>query len=246
VAASEDLPKNVAEFERQAAEAKVVGLLVGGLTHDFNNLLTAIGGHAALIAAEAELGSEVEESAGAILKAAEHAAAIVERLRNAAQPREVKKVPMNLNDTVAEVAALLQPTTLAGIEIRSELMAPAAVTFADPDQMHRVVLNLVLNAREAMPDGGLLTIETGQEASHVVITVRDTGHGIVPEIRDRVFEPLFTTRQRGRGAGMGLAVVAGIVELHGGRVAVESQPGVGSTIRVYLPLASKRVAQGTD
>jgi len=242
VAVSDDLREKSAGLECNAGEADGGCPLIGGLTHDFNNLLTAIGGHAALIEAEAEPGSETAESAAAILKATVHASAIAERLGNLARPKESKKVMVDLNTTVADVAALLRMTTSPAIEMRHELLAPAAVTLANPAQMHQLVLNLVLNAREAMPDGGLLTMETGQESSHAVLTVRDTGQGIAPEIRDHIFEPYVSTRRNREGSGMGLAVVAGIVERHGGTIHVESEPGSGTAIHIRLPRAKAQAA----
>lgn len=236
--------KRIAGLEREVAELKGIRLLVGGLAHDFNNLITAIGGHAALIEAAADANGETQESAAAILKAAERASAIAGKLQNMARRNRNHKVPVDLNATVTEVALLLGPTTDASIEICQDLGAPAATVLADPDEMLQLLLNLALNAREAMPGGGRLTMETSLDEGQVVVTVCDTGQGMAPEVRERAFEPFYTTRERRKGTGLGLAVVAGIVEKHGGIVRVDSRPGQGSTFRVSLPLAANSVAQG--
>ena len=233
-----------ADLDRQLRELKARSLLAGTLAHDFNNLLTTIGGHAALLEAGAEPGSDVRESAVAILRAVEHGGAIARKLAGLSRPRREAEVAVDLNSTVAEVAALLRPISGKTIEIREELLAPEASTIADPGEMHQLVLNLALNARESMPEGGRLTIETRLEGPHVVLTVRDTGAGIDPEVRDHIFEPFVSTKNGDCATGLGLSAVAGIVERNGGFVRVESQPGEGSTFRVYLPLASRQRARG--
>ena len=150
----------ISELERQLAEWETVRLLVGGLAHDFNNLLTAIAGHASLLRGEARPGEEAHESATAILKATERAAAIAERLLGIARGGEMRKVAVNLHETIAEVSALLGPAAGGGIRIQQNLRAPAAMTLGDPDQIHQLILNLALNARDAMPEGGLLRFAT--------------------------------------------------------------------------------------
>ena len=237
----------LADLERQLAEIKSLNLLIGGLVHDFNNVLTAIAGHASLLEEEAVPGSEFQESAAAIRKAADHAAALAENLRGLSRLAPSRRQPVDLHATIQEVTALLKPSANGRIFIEQQLRAPAAVTLADPEEMFQLVLNLALNATQAMPAGGVLTFETeildgedraagvdGSETPWVVLTVRDTGRGIPAAIRDRIFEPFFTTRKNGGGTGLGLSVVARIVNSLHGHIAVESKEGAGSAFRVSV------------
>ena len=230
---------------------------MGGLAHDFNNLLTAIAGHASLLEAEATPGSEIHESATAILKAAEHASAIAEKLQGIARRGGEETVPVDLHEIIAEVSTLLGPTTNGNIRIVEKLEAPSALTLGDPGQLYQMILNLALNAREAMPDGGSLTFETrvcetvpgpdgeqaaGIELPRLMVAVVDTGSGMSEVDRKRIFKPYYTTRESDAGSGLGLTVVVGIVRKHHGRIDVESEEGRGSAFRVYLPLLRTRTA----
>ena len=230
----------IAQLEQQVAELKAMRLLVGGLAHDFNNLITAIQGHATLITAEVDAGGEAQESAGAILQASEHAAAIAKQLQNLVRRGPAKREPVDLHRTITEVVKLIRPGTNGNIRIAQRLDAATPVTLADPEQMHQMLLNLALNARESMPEGGLLTFETvdetGSGSACLVLTVRDTGCGIPEADRNRIFEPFFTTRNG--GTGLGLAVVAGIVRKHQGDIRVESSARDGSSFQIRLPLAA--------
>lgn len=231
----------VAALEQEVSELRALRLLVGGLAHDFNNLLTAIAGHAALLEAEHAPGGEVHESASAILKAAEHASAIAAKLQDIARRGKLRREPVDLHEVVTEVVTLLRPTTDRRIAVRYRFRAPSARLIGDPELIHQLVLNLTLNAREAMPDGGELVFETGLthgapgRGGVLVLSVRDTGRGISAEDRERIFDPFFTTRGSGQGTGLGLTVVAGIVKKHQGRIEVESVEGRGSTFQVCLP-----------
>lgn len=237
----------LADLERQVAELKSLNLLIGGLVHDFNNLLTAIAGHASLLEEEAVPGSEFQESAVAIRKAADHAAALAENLRSISRLAPSRRQPVDLHATIQEVAALLKPSANGKIFIEQKLRAPSAVTLADPEEMFQLVLNLALNATQAMPSGGALTFETeildkedraagvdAAEAEWVVLTVRDTGRGIPAAIQGRIFEPFFTTRNDGGGTGLGLSVVSRIVNSLHGHIGVESEEGAGSAFRIYV------------
>lgn len=247
----ENNTERIAELERQLAELETVRLLVGGLAHDFNNLLTAIAGHASLLQGEARPGEEVHESATAILKATERATAIAEKLLGVARAGEARKVPVNLHETIAEVSALLGPAAGRGIRIQRNLRAPTAMTLGDPDQIYQLMLNLALNAQDAMPEGGLLSFATEvSEADpaggpYLVVSVSDTGCGIPSELREHIFKPYFTTREGAKATGLGLSVASRIVEKHNGFIRVESDPGRGSTFRVYLPLLEHAVARTT-
>lgn len=229
-----------AAHERDAAEFAALRLLVGSLAHDFNNLLTTIAGHAALIEAESDPGSEVQESARAVVQAAERASRLVRELRHLVRPTPSEPRRIDLHEVISEVVDLIRPLAHDRVSIHLDFRAPTAVVKADAEQMHQMLLNLLLNAREAMPDGGVLTVETslaGEPPGQLVITVRDTGCGIAAEDLSRIFEPFFTTRKAQGGTGLGLAIVARIVKRHGGTVAVESRLGSGSAFRVTLPVA---------
>ena len=234
-------PARGALRERDAAEFAALRLLVGSLAHDFNNLLTTIAGHASLIEAEADPGSEVQESARAVVQAAERASRLVRELRHLVRPTPSEPRRVDLHQVISEVVDLLRPLAHNKVSIHLDLRAPEAVVKADPEQMHQMLLNLLLNARDAMPEGGVLTVETAasEPPGRLSITVRDTGCGIAPEDLSRIFEPFFTTRKAQGGTGLGLAIVARIVKKHGGTISVESTPGRGSAFRVSLPAAEQ-------
>ena len=176
--------ERIAELERQLARLSGIPLFVGSLAHDFNNLLTAISGHAALIESDAEPGGENHESATAILQAAEHASVIAAKLQGIARRAETRLVPLNLHDTIAEVALLMKPIAGDAIEIDQCLEATNPVIVGDPEQIHQALLNLALNAAEAMEGRGRLSVRTvdsetvqssGAISRMVVVTVGDTG-----------------------------------------------------------------------
>jgi PAS domain S-box-containing protein len=235
---------------QQAMRMEAVGQLAGGIAHDFNNLMTGILCHAGLLKDEAESPDEVRETAAIIESAARRAAELTSQLLGFARQGKHQDVPVDLNRAVQTSLRLLGRTLDARIRVHTHF-APGAMAQGDPAQMEQVVLNLAVNARDAMPDGGDLTVVTervevgggavdGDRSGprrYVVLTVRDTGVGIPAEHRGRIFEPFFTTKPRGRGTGMGLAMVYGIVRNHGGTVEVESEEGRGTTIRVLLPEA---------
>jgi signal transduction histidine kinase len=225
-------------LERQVAELQAMRLLVGGLAHDFNNLITAIQGHASLITTESAA-AEVRESADVILQASEHATAIAKQLQSLVRKGPTKRERVDLHQTISEVATLIKPGTGGKIQIAQELNSASPITLADPEQMHQMLLNLALNARESMPEGGTLTFgtvdEPGTASNRLVVSVRDTGCGIPKADHERIFEPFFTTGST--GTGLGLAVVAGIVRKHHGEIAVESSEGRGSCFQIRLPQA---------
>lgn len=214
-------------------------LFTRSLAHDFNNLLGGILGHAGLIQLSAESNPEVQESATVILKAAERARELVTQLLDSTRPDLGQFLTVDLHDTIREVAGLVKGIAPASIRISFDFRADTAATFGDPGQLHHLILNLALNARDAMPDGGELTFETTSTAEpcpSIQIVVRDTGTGIPEELRTRIFEPSFTTKGGSRGSGMGLAIADRIVQHHGGRLDVESRVGHGSAFVVTLPL----------
>jgi len=214
-------------------------LLVGALAHDLNNVLAGILGHAATLAAES---GDPAPGAAAIQQAVERASSLTAQLLDLAGPEQRRSIPVDLDSIAREVAALVRDTTPASIRIELQLETGRGRVLGDPDQLHRMILNLALNARQAMPEGGALTLATrlgeGPRGPFVELAVCDTGHGIPESIRDRIFEPFFTTRGEENGSGLGLAIVHGIVRNHDGLIQVKSDPASGTTFLVRLPAAA--------
>ncbi len=230
---------------RQAQRLDALGQLAGGVAHDFNNLLTVIMTYAAILQEEATPGSDESRSIDEIRLASERAAALTRQLlafgrRQMLQPRAI-----DLNETVRDVERMLRRLLPPDIVFETDLMSSLDLVMADPGQIEQVLINLAINARDAMPDGGHLLIRTsnvdradekhGMKGPHVLVTVTDTGTGMKPETKAKVFEPFFTTKGVGKGTGLGLATVHGIVEQSGGRVTLESEPGRGTTFYIRLP-----------
>jgi len=245
----------------QAQKMQAIGELAGGVAHDFNNLLTAILGYANLLRSEAEPGTLVSEAAVTIEKAAERAAELTAQLLGLARRGKHLNVSVDLHDTIKEVVKLLSRTLDRNIRIAEHLRAEECVVPGDPGQLQQMILNLTVNARDAMPDGGELAFETvvadldgeycrrhaGLVPGHYLLTnITDTGHGMTDEVVERVFEPFFTTKEVGEGTGMGLAMVYGIVKNHGGYIAVYSEPGHGTTFSVYLPVGAAEADTADD
>jgi PAS domain S-box-containing protein len=233
---------------RQAQKMEAIGQLAGGVAHDFNNLLVGILGYADVLE---EPDPPVAEAARSIRKAGQRAAELTRQLLGFARGGKYRPEPVDLNDVVREVEQLLSRTLDKGIALGTRLEAQRAVVRGDASQLHQVILNLAVNARDAMPQGGSLTISTravevGPEEARglpglapgpcVAVEVADTGSGIPRAIQGRIFEPFFTTKPAGKGTGMGLATVYGVVRNHGGAVRLESEEGRGSRFTVYLPL----------
>src|SRR4051812_39461313 len=225
---------------RQAAKMDAIGQLSGGIAHDFNNMLTAIRGNAQLVRAglapaQAELREEVDE----ILSASERAGDLTRQLLAFARKASVEPQVLDPATVIRGFAPMLG--RLIGVHVRLEVdLAPDTGSVrADRGQLEQVVLNLALNARDAMPDGGALRIATRNEGSGpsaaVVLAVSDTGHGMDDATRARIFEPFFTTKEQGKGTGMGLATVYGIVSMFEGLIGVHSEPGRGTTFTIRLP-----------
>jgi len=253
---AEEAARAAEERLRQAQKMEAIGQLAGGIAHDFNNLLTGILGHASLLEAESPPGSEAAEAGATIADAARRASELTRRLLGFARRQPLRNVPFDAHAVVADVARLLARTLDARVAVRERRAAARAVVVGDPVQLQQALLNLAFNARDAMPEGGELTLETGlaerdeawcgrhpgaQRGTHLVISVRDSGHGIAPELHDRVFEPFFTTKEVGKGTGLGLSMVYGIARAHGGGVDLASRPGEGACFAVSLPLAPEGV-----
>ena len=235
---------------RQAQKMECVGRLAGGVAHDFNNLLTVIGGHAALLCAPADLGADPKESAMEICRAAERATNLTRQLLTFSRKQVFRPHDVNLSQIVLDLSKMLQRTLGEDIALQVECGADLPVVNADQTMMEQVLLNLAVNSRDAMPKGGCLLLRTDEvtydcaplhespeacSGRFVRLSVRDTGCGIPRELLPHLFEPFFTTKETGKGTGLGLATVYGIVKQHGGWVTIESKLNEGTTIRVMLP-----------
>jgi PAS domain S-box-containing protein len=249
--AAEEERRSLEDQLRQAQKMEAVGRLAGGIAHDFNNLLTAIGGYGQLALAslsgdEPRVRRQLEE----LLRAADRAAALTRQLLAFSRKQVLQPRVLDLNAVVGEVESMLARVIGADVELVTALDADLGRTHADPSQIEQVVVNLAVNARDAMPHGGRLLIETAnaefgddftarhvgsRPGSYVSLTVADTGRGMDAETVSRVFEPFFTTKELGAGTGLGLSSVYGIVKQSNGYVAVDSEPGRGTVITVYLP-----------
>ncbi len=236
---------------RQAQKMEAVGQLTGGVAHDFNNLLTVIiGGLDTIKRAKPEDTVRVTRAADMALQGAQRAASLTGRLLAFSRRQPLAPKPLELNVLVRDMTELLHRTLGEHIELEGVLAPRLWAVEADQNQLESAVINLAVNARDAMPEGGKLTIETGNTAldegyaaidsevipgQYVVIAVSDTGHGMDKETLARVFEPFFTTKEVGRGTGLGLSQVYGFVKQSGGHITVYSEPGHGTTVKMYFP-----------
>ncbi|MDA8121458.1 MAG: PAS domain S-box protein [Deltaproteobacteria bacterium] len=235
-------------FQSQKMEA--VGTLAGGIAHEFNNLLTGILGFTSLLQMQAGPESPNGKSLGMIDKSARRAAELTGQLLGFARKGTRNVQEMCLNEIVALVLSIVRHTFDRAIAIREDMSRELWAMEGDPGQIEQVLFNLCINARDAMPSGGTLTVRTCNDevlstrsvltgtlapGRWVSLTVQDTGTGIAPSVRERIFEPFFTTKEPGKGTGMGLSVVYGIVQSHGGAIDVDSAPGSGTTFLVYFP-----------
>lgn len=242
---------------RQAQKLETVGRLAGGVAHDFNNILTAIGGHAALV--RKRVGPAEQVSLDVILSATDRAAGLTRQLLTFSRQQAQTLQMLDLNVVVGDLAAVHGRLLDEGVLLDTVLQPVIGSIEADPTQIEQIFLNLVLNAQDAMPDGGRITIATsgaefGSQAviggleitpgRYVVMSVADTGTGMDEATRSRIFEPFFTTKPMGKGTGLGLATVYGIVRQSGGYIWVYSELGHGTTFKVYLPLVGDQPPAG--
>ncbi len=227
-----------------AQKMESIGRLAGGVAHDFNNLLTVIKGYLSLALASLPASSPGREELHHVERAAVSAAALTQQLLAFSRRQLLRPVILDVNQVVVRVQPMLTRLLGEDIELRTALAADVWPVRFDAGQAEQVLVNLAVNARDAMPEGGRLTIETtnvtsddpGEAAGEYVrISVTDTGCGMTPEVRSHIFEPFFTTKQPGAGTGLGLAMVGGAVAQNGGRTEVESAPGAGTSFRIYLP-----------
>ncbi len=243
---------------QQAQKMEAIGTLAGGIAHDFNNLLTGILGHAELIQANPQLDESTEHSASVIETAALRGKQLTTQLLGFARKGRFQAKPVNINNMIVETVQLFERTLGKDINISCKLCSQATIVTGDPGQINQVLLNLAVNSRDAMPDGGNLVFKTAvrefcvQDALpemkpgfYCEITVSDTGIGIPKEIIDRIFEPFFSNKEEGKGTGLGLAMVYGVVTNHGGKVFVYSEPGKGAVFKIYLPLSNSASIERT-
>jgi len=220
----------------QAQKMEAIGRLAGGIAHDFNNLLQALISQVQLLRSQATSPSKVTALSKELEQQVNRGASLTRQLLLFSRRETVKPERLDLNEAVRDASKMLQRLVRANIALGLELAPRALPIEADRGQLDQVLMNLTVNASDAMADGGRLTIRTGVDDQETVwLTVSDTGHGIAAEIRDRIFDPFFTTKESGKGTGLGLSVVHGIVTQHGGRIEVESTVGEGTTFRITLP-----------
>ncbi|NTU84599.1 MAG: PAS domain S-box protein, partial [Chloroflexales bacterium] len=234
----------------QSQKMESVGQLAGGIAHDFNNLLTAIGGYTELALADIPADNPATGDLHEVLKAADRAAALTRQLLAFARRQPIDPVIINLNTLVSELDKLLRRLISEAITLTIQLTPNLHLVKADPGQLEQVLINLVVNARDAMPEGGQLLVETANvvldpryayghldipAGPYVMLAVSDSGIGMTPEVQTHVFEPFFTTKEPGKGSGLGLSTCYGIVKQHGGTIWVYSEPGQGTSVKVYLP-----------
>jgi nitrogen-specific signal transduction histidine kinase len=236
---------------RQAQKMEAVGRLAGGIAHDFNNLLTAITGYSGLLIESLDEGDPRLEDVAQIRTAAERATELTGQLLAFSRRGMVRPVAVAVHTVIRDMQPMLERLIGEHIELRVALRADEPHVLTDRTQLEQVVLNLVLNARDAMPEGGVLTIETEPleataawaqgltPATSVVLIVGDTGTGIAEDVREHVFEPFFTTKGPTGGGGLGLATVYATVRQAGGRIRLQSVPGRGTTVRIVLPISPR-------
>ena len=238
---------------RHAQKMDAVGQLTGGVAHDFNNILTVITGTIGILEEAVADQPDLAAIAKLIDEAAERGANLTKHLLAFARKQPLQPREVDVNALVLEAAKLLHPTLGENIEITPLLAEDAWTALVDPSQLTTAVLNLAINARDAMPNGGKLALETSNvfldenyagmhsevaAGNYVMIAVSDTGTGIPPALLERVFEPFFTTKEVGRGTGLGLSMVFGFVKQSGGHVKIYSEEGHGTSVKIYLPRAT--------
>jgi PAS domain S-box-containing protein len=242
---------------RHAQKMEAVGQLTGGIAHDFNNLLTIILGNAEmLLESLPAAGTTARMQAEMVISAATSGAQLTQRLLAFARQQALTAIAFDPNDLILKTTDLLRRALGEHIAIRHELAGNLPLVFADPSQLENAVVNLAVNARDAMPDGGVLTITTSRAhlddapaalgagpGDYVLLAVADTGTGMSPQVLGRAFEPFFTTKEVGKGTGLGLSMVYGFITQSRGHVRIDSEAGKGTTVKLYLPLAAAGVEE---
>lgn len=242
--------KSLEEQLRQSQKLESIGLLAGGIAHDFNNMLTAINGYSELTLRQLKDDDPVRHNIEEIRKAGLRSAELTYQLLAFSRRQLLLPVVIDLNEIIAETTKMLHRLISEDIEFSTKLNSSLGRVVVDPGQFSQILMNLVVNARDAMPQGGKLVIETTNvflepaytrqhvntlPGAYVLLTVSDTGTGMSDEIKQHIFEPFFTTKEKGRGTGLGLATVYGIIKQSNGNIEVYSEEGVGTTFKIYLP-----------
>ncbi|MGD9627888.1 MAG: PAS domain S-box protein [Pyrinomonadaceae bacterium] len=237
---------------RQSQKMEAVGMLAGGIAHDFNNLLTAINGYSELLKRKIDADDPRYSHAEEISRAGERAARLTAQLLAFSKKQVLQPRLIDLNVSVSEMEKMLTRLIGETIDLQIELAKDLDRVLADPSQIEQIILNLAVNARDAMPDGGKLTIETSnvylddgyaeqqvsvQPGNFVMLCVSDSGAGMTTDVMEHIFEPFFSTKETGKGTGLGLSTTYGIVDQSGGHIRVHSEPGNGATFRIYFPKA---------
>jgi PAS domain S-box-containing protein len=239
----------------QAQKLEAIGRLTGGVAHDFNNVLQIVGSNLQLLQGTLAAQPEPQRLLRAALDAVDRGAKLSSQLLAFARRQPLNPMPLNISHRVREMDDLLRRALGEDIEIETVLAAGLWTTMVDANQLENVILNLSINARDAMPSGGRLTIETGNAAldesytagtpdvapgQYVMLAVSDTGHGMPPDVAARAFEPFFTTKPEGKGTGLGLSMAYGFAKQSGGHIRIYSEPGAGTTVRLYLPRSHEK------
>ena len=242
--------KQMEEMFRQSQKMEAVGRLAGGVAHDFNNMLSVIIGYSEILLERTNTDVQMRQQCEEIKRAGERAASLTRQLLAFSRQQVLEPRILNLNTSVAEIEKMLRRLIGEDVELRTSLHSALGSVKADPGQIEQIIMNLAVNARDAMPQGGKLVIETANElldedyafhhptcapGRYVSLTVTDDGAGMSPETKARIFEPFFTTKELGKGTGLGLATVYGVVKQSGGFVWVYSELGQGSVFKIYLP-----------
>jgi CheY-like chemotaxis protein len=240
---------------------EMVGQLAGGIAHDFNNLLTVIVGNAEFLSEKLKVRRDLQELADDIGSAGDRGSELTQRLLAFGRRQVLRPVEIDCNALLGSMQKLLQRTLRQDIQITADFDPEVSFTFADAAQLESAVLNLAVNAQDAMPSGGRLTISTANASlddhyksihpeviagEYVLVAVTDEGDGMPSEVIERAFEPFYTTKEVGKGSGLGLSMVYGFVKQSNGHVAIYSEPGLGTTVRIYLPQVASKLPRSLE